>query len=239
MSDEYRFGDETPPAERSQRLYQEEPDGAWYFRTREGAPVGPFESAAEAQQALVDFIEFIRLADLQTLSELTRSLAAEADAAAGVDSASDAAAGVDRASDAAKPAPLDLADAVSAEPASAEPATNGVGAWEPNAQGVQPSTAVLADLQRRFIANGEATARGLLTPPLLPAVDSAGLIALIRFFTLAEQELPGWEAGSKSPAIACARELRLRGRYPADLTAWIRDHTDNRFLPYGSLLDRI
>ena len=99
MSDEYRFGDETPPAERSERLYQEPPGGPWYFRTREGASMGPFDTEAEAGQALRDFIEFIRLADLQTLSELTRALAPADDegtafeAAAGEAAAREAAAG--------------------------------------------------------------------------------------------------------------------------------------------------
>ena len=234
MSDEYRFGDETPPAERSQRLYQEEPHGAWYFRTREGTPMGPFETSAEALQALDDFIEFIRLADLQTLSELTRVLAADEEAAVAVQDGPAA-----------------------APPQSLNVVADSVGAWDPQTERTQPSAGVLLDLHRRFIANGAATARGVLTgaevtqfaafmhcdpaswPPSLAVLDSAGLIALVRFFTLAEQELPGWQAGSKSPAIACARELRHRGDYPADLTMWIRQHSDNRFLPYGSLLDRI
>lgn len=69
--------------------------------------------------------------------------------------------------------------------------------------------------------------------------DAPELIAWIRFFTLAEARLPGFEAGAKSPVIPLARVLRARGEYPADLTAWIRAHSDNRFLPHGSLLDRL
>ena len=69
--------------------------------------------------------------------------------------------------------------------------------------------------------------------------DAAELVAWIRFFTLAEARLPGFEAGAKSPVIPLARVLRERGEYPADLTAWIRAHSDNRFLPHGSLLDRL
>lgn len=69
-------------------------------------------------------------------------------------------------------------------------------------------------------------------------LDSKALLALIRFFTLAEQ-LPGWESGARSPVIPLARALKARGDYPDDLTAWIKAHTDNRFLPYGSLLDRL
>jgi hypothetical protein len=39
--------------------------------------------------------------------------------------------------------------------------------------------------------------------------------------------------------IAIVRELRHRGSYPKELTAWIKAHTTNRFLPYGSLADRL
>ena len=69
-------------------------------------------------------------------------------------------------------------------------------------------------------------------------LDSDQLIALVRLYTLAER-LPGWEAGARSPVIALARELKQRGDYPDDLTGWIKRNTDNRFLPYGSLMDRL
>jgi hypothetical protein len=65
------------------------------------------------------------------------------------------------------------------------------------------------------------------------------LIAMIRFFTVAEMRLPGWKAGARSPVIPLVRELRARGAYAPELTRWIRGVSDNRFLPYGSLLDRL
>ena len=68
-------------------------------------------------------------------------------------------------------------------------------------------------------------------------LDVSELVDLVRLFALAEAQLPGCEAGKRSPAIACARELRTRGAYPAGLTPWLRKHSGNRFLPYGSLLD--
>jgi hypothetical protein len=67
--------------------------------------------------------------------------------------------------------------------------------------------------------------------------DSA-LVALIRLFALGEMTFPEWKSGDDSPVIALARELRSRGSYPADLTAWLRSHSDNRFLPYGNLMGR-
>ena len=91
--------------------------------------------------------------------------------------------------------------------------------------------------------------RGLLVPVMaidpeawqapVENVDSKELIEWIRFFTLAEMRLPGFDAGARSPVVALARVLRGRGDYPDDLTAWIKANTDNRFLPHGSLMDRL
>ena len=69
-------------------------------------------------------------------------------------------------------------------------------------------------------------------------LEADRLVALIRLYTLAER-LPGWEAGPRSPVIPLAAELKKRGDYPDELTAWIKANTDNRFLPYGSLMDRL
>ncbi|MFT6956968.1 MAG: hypothetical protein ACJAYC_001974 [Halieaceae bacterium] len=61
------------------------------------------------------------------------------------------------------------------------------------------------------------------------------IIHLIRFFTIAES-LPGWEAGAESPVIPLAKTLRKRGqRLDKDLLLWLRDVSDNRYLPYGPL----
>jgi len=71
-----------------------------------------------------------------------------------------------------------------------------------------------------------------------PDLEQHNIVHLIRFFTLAEAQLPGWEAGSKSPVIWLCRELKSRGAFPdAELIAWIKDNTDNKFLPYGNILD--
>ena len=70
-------------------------------------------------------------------------------------------------------------------------------------------------------------------------VDAALLEDLIRVLTVAEEKLPNWEGGAHSPVIALAAELRERGAYPKTLTAWIRKHSQNKFLPWGSLADRL
>lgn len=49
--------------------------GEWYFSTREGAPIGPFEDKYEAHKGLHDFIEFMQLAEPKTLSRLYAALA--------------------------------------------------------------------------------------------------------------------------------------------------------------------
>lgn len=49
-------------------------NGDWYFKTREGAPMGPFDDRREAEQGLYDFIEFMTLAEPKTLSRLYAAL---------------------------------------------------------------------------------------------------------------------------------------------------------------------
>lgn len=75
--------------------------------------------------------------------------------------------------------------------------------------------------------------------PLLAKASDERLVALVKFFTLAEMRLPGWEALARSPVIPLVAELKRRGRYPTELTTWIKANTTNRFLPYGSLLDKL
>lgn len=75
--------------------------------------------------------------------------------------------------------------------------------------------------------------------PFLEALDSDVLLSLIRFFTLAEAQYSGFAAGDKSPVIAMVRVLKGRGDYSSDVTGWIKQHSDNKFLPHGSLMDRL
>lgn len=43
---------------RSDRLFTR--DNYWYFRTREGLNIGPFDSAAEASEGIKGFIDFLK-----------------------------------------------------------------------------------------------------------------------------------------------------------------------------------
>ena len=131
---------------------------------------------------------------------------------------------------------------------------NGVGTFDPGAAATLGGRQV--ELIRRACRNldsGEfgltVGERGELAPLMTAGADvwtagvdatpSEELVGWIRFLTLAEARFPGFEAGAKSPVILIARVLRARGDYPDDLTAWIKANTDNRFLPYGSLADRL
>ncbi|WP_240472816.1 DUF6316 family protein [Dasania marina] len=49
--------------------------GAWYFSTREGSSIGPFDDKNEARRGLNDFIEFMTLAEPRTLDKLHNALA--------------------------------------------------------------------------------------------------------------------------------------------------------------------
>ena len=120
-----------------------------------------------------------------------------------------------------------------------------LGAWEPSvALGAEHAAALDAaaesldgaDATRlRQVVAADADAR----MAFFRARESAQLVRWLRALTLAEEEIPGCDGGAKSPVIDIARLLRQRGDYPADLTAWIRSVSKNRFLPYGSLMDRL
>jgi hypothetical protein len=59
---------------------------------------------------------------------------------------------------------------------------------------------------------------------------------LIRFFTLVEGQVAGWDAGKKSPVIPLVKILKDRGEFQPELRKWVKGNTDNRYLPYGSAL---
>lgn len=49
-------------------------NNGWYFATREGASIGPFESKDGARDGLNDFIDFVQLADPSILGRFYSSL---------------------------------------------------------------------------------------------------------------------------------------------------------------------
>jgi hypothetical protein len=67
-------------------------------------------------------------------------------------------------------------------------------------------------------------------------LDDEALALLIRFFTLAEKQLPNWDGGQTSPVIYFVRILKERGSFGAELKRWIKSNTDNRYLPNGAVI---
>lgn len=68
----HRTGEHGAVPPRSDRFFALE--DSWYFSTREGAPIGPFDNRVEAEQGLLDFIEFIQIAAPNILSKLYAAL---------------------------------------------------------------------------------------------------------------------------------------------------------------------
>jgi hypothetical protein len=132
-----------------------------------------------------------------------------------------------------------------------------IGSWDPAADTAAHNIAIEASTLERFVKLSETQQleqlerhltgdesqqlSGLMqmesAPWLLAAqpLSDDDLLHLIRFFAAAEN-LPGWEAGEKSPVIPLAKTLRKRGvKLDKDLLRWLRSVSDNRYLPYGPL----
>lgn len=62
---------------------------------------------------------------------------------------------------------------------------------------------------------------------------------LAKVFTLLEGQYSSFSAGSDSPVILIVRALKNHGLWEKSDTQWVKAHTDNRFLPHGSLMDRL
>lgn len=133
-----------------------------------------------------------------------------------------------------------------------------VGAWTPDSQA--SDVQIEADFLKRAIALAEGGEEQLTSlsahiseaevqnmAPIMRAekddwvkaashYSSDELLALIRFFTLAEMQLPGWEAGDKSPVIWLNKIRRQQGeKLDRDTLLWMRENSDNRFIPNGGL----
>ncbi|MEE4362075.1 MAG: hypothetical protein V2I63_11205 [Pseudomonadales bacterium] len=134
--------------------------------------------------------------------------------------------------------------------------SEGVGTWSPEGAVNVPSIEALRAAAAAWIDEGEALIDRLPDTPMaalcsamrlpegaiddrIAALEDRELDALARFFTLAEARHAAWEAGARSPVVALYAQLRARGVEVAELGRWIRAHTENRFLPRGSLQARL
>lgn len=129
-----------------------------------------------------------------------------------------------------------------------------LGTWQPtpNEQSLELSCALLAPLldpTNPLPETVEQLGEGPVdTYQQAAAIDSTHWLAfaetlsseqrvrLIRAYTLLEQ-LPKWQLGNNNPVISLFKvHKRLTGEIDQTLVQWIKDHTDNRFLPFGSLI---
>ena len=114
-------------------------------------------------------------------------------------------------------------------------------------EGDRQDSAIVAILDRQLgLTNQEQSAMaGLMTTPAerwqkaVEPLKTGQIESLVRFLTLAEEAIGGWQAGDKSPVIALVKVLKGRGSYDRALTRWIKANSGNRFLPHGSLMDRL
>ena len=134
--------------------------------------------------------------------------------------------------------------------------TGDVGTFDPTLPAGPPDPADLKHLVRLIEEHGDEAPAALETALVqrlaglarLPAEHWTGALeqledddlnALIRFLTLAESALQGWEGGAQSAVIPLFAAWRRRGLDGRELTRWIRAHSKNRFIPHGSLQDRL
>ena len=130
--------------------------------------------------------------------------------------------------------------------------STGAGVWEPqkplelNVEKLRRYVELMANVDPANLAAAlsadelKSDARLMQQPEsawrVAESLGAAEVEALIRFFTLAEMQLPGWEGDKQSPVIYLVRILKRRNLFTPSLRKWIKANTDNRYLPYGSLL---
>src|SRR4029077_20989725 len=70
----------------------------------------------------------------------------------------------------------------------------------------------------------------------IDGLSKQDLIYLIKALTMAEKEIPRWNAGSVSPVIRLFR--KLLDVYPEDsnrIASWVLAHRVNEYLPWGTM----
>ena len=100
------------------------------------------------------------------------------------------------------------------------------------------SSITLSDNDKAFMRPATQM-KGDIWQTFVQAESDETIVAWTKVLTLIERDFPGFETGSRSPVLALIKVLKSRSAVPADLFAWIKAHTQNRFLPYGSLADRL
>lgn len=65
-----RLGEQGECPSRSSRFLKKE--GYWYYTTREGVDIGPFDTKGEAEAGVSDFIDFVLHADPAVVAVLSK-----------------------------------------------------------------------------------------------------------------------------------------------------------------------
>ncbi len=74
MTNQRRYGEKGGIPERKARYLQK--DGYWYYCTREGVDIGPFDSVDDAAVGVSEFIDFISASEPQVSEMLKQYRAA-------------------------------------------------------------------------------------------------------------------------------------------------------------------
>ncbi len=64
-----RIGENGTVPARTERLFKEQ--GYWYYSTREGMNIGPFDQKADAQQGAAEFIEYIAATEPEIIDRIS------------------------------------------------------------------------------------------------------------------------------------------------------------------------
>ena len=93
-----------------------------------------------------------------------------------------------------------------------------------------------------FTRDEQKKYQGIMTSPqqhweqAIQDFSTDDIVLLIKFFTLAEKDIMGWEAEDKSPVIWLVKILKKKGQaIDKNLRLWIKSNSHNKFLPYGPL----
>jgi len=69
-----RKGERLEAQNRSSRLFEH--DDYWYFRTREGMEIGPFDYKMDAEQGIDNFIDFVSKTEPEVITKISQYVTA-------------------------------------------------------------------------------------------------------------------------------------------------------------------
>lgn len=68
MDNQPRENESAAPAKRSLRYFQR--NGYWYYATREGVDIGPFDSVDDAESGVQEYIQFVTSGQIKNAERL-------------------------------------------------------------------------------------------------------------------------------------------------------------------------